>query len=234
MKNSILFVEDQQDLGNVIRQYLEVMDFEVEWCMDGKAAYHCYLENPKHYHLLIIDIQLPGMNGFELAEKILQQNSLQPFLFLTARNEKKDRLYGLRIGAADYISKPFDIDELVLRIRNIIRRNHLPDSPNGLTVSEIRTGDITLQKDALKLKIGGKNQAVLTLREAELLEYLCRHQDHVLRREDILLQLWGKNDYFLGRSLDVFISRLRKLLVPSRNVSIDNVYGIGYIFTVKK
>jgi len=234
MKNKILFIEDQPDLGNVIKQYLEVMDFEVEWCTDGKLAYDTFMRNPAYFHLLIIDIQLPGMNGFELAEKILRQNDKVPFLFLTARNEKKDRLYGLKIGAADYISKPFDIDELVLRIKNIVRRNHAADTLNTSASPDLTAGDITLHKDSLKVTIAGNEQIVLTLREAELLEYLCRNQDHVLKREDILLQLWGKNDYFLGRSLDVFISRLRKLLATSKSVSIDNVYGIGYIFTIKK
>jgi DNA-binding response OmpR family regulator len=234
MKNRILFVEDQQDLGNVIKQYLEIMDFEVSWFTDGKIAYTAYIQNPSQFHLLIIDIQLPGMNGFELAEKITKENDMVPFLFLTARNEKKDRLYGLKIGAADYISKPFDIDELVLRIKNILRRSYSADNLHPSFSTDLHTGDIILHKDCLKLTIAGNEQILLTLREAELLEYLCRNQDRVLKREDILLQLWGKNDYFLGRSLDVFISRLRKLLGSSQKVSIDNVYGIGYVFNVKK
>ncbi|MDQ6762968.1 MAG: response regulator transcription factor [Bacteroidota bacterium] len=233
MKNKILFIEDQEDLGNVIKQYLEVMDFEVVWCTDGKKAYRTFTENPMQFHLLIIDIQLPGMNGFDLAEKITREHDSVPFLFLTARNEKKDRIRGLKIGADDYISKPFDIDELVLRIRNIIRRNHLSDAHATSSVN-LACGDVILNKDLLKLTIAGSKQILLTLREAELLEYLCRRQDCVLKREDILTELWGENDYFLGRSLDVFISRLRKLLSPSERVSIDNVYGIGFILNVKK
>ena len=232
MNNKILLVEDQQDLGNVIKQYLEVVDFEVEWCMDAESAYKTYQASPAFFDLLILDIQLPGMNGFELAEKLRKENDHVPFLFLTARNEKKDRIYGLKLGADDYISKPFDIDEMVLRIKNIIRRNH-PLANDRDTVKEISIGDISLNKDLLKLTIGNQKQIQLTLREVELLEYLCRHQNQVLKREEILLKIWGENDYFLGRSLDVFISRLRKLLVSSRLVSIDNVYGIGFIFTVK-
>ncbi len=233
MKIKILFIEDQQDLGNVTKQYLEVMDFEVVWCTDGKEAYRIYSQNPAQFHLLIIDIQLPGMNGFELAEKIIGENNSVPFLFLTARNEKNDRLRGLKIGADDYISKPFDIDELVLRIRNIIRRNHSAGIHASVGGS-VACGDIILNKDLLKLTIAGQRQIVLTLREAELLEYLCRHSNSVLKRENLLIELWGENDYFLGRSLDVFISRLRKLLAASQFVSIDNVYGVGFIFNVKK
>lgn len=233
MKNNILFVEDERDLGNVIKQYLEVMDFDVEWCTDGKLAYNTFVQNPSRFNLLIIDIQLPGMNGFDLAEKIIKTNDDVPFLFLTARNEKKDRLYGLKIGAADYISKPFDIDEMVLRIKNILRRTHPAEKLQTHENTNLVLGDIILQKDSLTLTISENEPIVLTMREAELLEYLCIYKDHVLKREDILLQLWGKNDYFLGRSLDVFISRLRKLLMKSKNVSINNVYGIGYILGVK-
>ena len=233
MKNKILFIEDQQELGNVTKQYREVMDFEVVWCTDAKEAYRIYSQNPAQFHLLIIDIQLPGINGFDLAEKIISENETVPFLFLTARNEKKDRLRGLKIGADDYISKPFDIDELVLRIRNIIRRNHAADL-HTTTSPSIICGDIILNKDLLKLTIAEQKPITLTLREAELLDYLCRHSNSVLKREDLLTDLWGENDYFLGRSLDVFISRLRKLLATSRSVSIDNVYGVGFIFNVKK
>ena len=174
------------------------------------------------------------MNGFELAERIIKDNNDVPFLFLTARNEKKDRIRGLKIGADDYISKPFDIDELVLRIRNIIRRHHFIEAGQQACGTDIIAGDVTLHKDILKLTIGDRKQISLTLREVQLLEYLCSHQNSVLKREDILLQLWGENDYFLGRSLDVFISRLRKLLSPSKSVNIDNVYGIGFIFNVIK
>ena len=234
MKNKILFVEDQQDLGNVTKQYLEIVDFQVTWCTDAETAYNIYLENPANFDLLIIDIQLPGMNGFELAERIIKDNNEVPFLFLTARNEKKDRIRGLKIGADDYISKPFDIDELVLRIRNIIRRHHFIEAGQQACGTDIIAGDVTLHKDILKLTIGDRKQISLTLREVQLLEYLCSHQNSVLKREDILLQLWGENDYFLGRSLDVFISRLRKLLSPSKSVNIDNVYGIGFIFNVIK
>jgi DNA-binding response OmpR family regulator len=234
MKNKILFVEDQQDLGNVTKQYLEIVDFEVKWCTDAETAYTTYHGSPAGFDLLIIDIQLPGMNGFELAERIIKDNDDVPFLFLTARNEKKDRIRGLKIGADDYICKPFDIDELVLRIKNIIRRNHSPDATEQSYVTNISVGDITLHKDLLKLSIEGRKQISLTLREVQLLEYLCSHQNSVLKREDILLQLWGENDYFLGRSLDVFISRLRKLLAPSKSVTIDNVYGIGFIFNVRQ
>ncbi|HMR85710.1 MAG TPA: response regulator transcription factor, partial [Niabella sp.] len=123
MKSKILFVEDEIDLGNVVKQYLQLMNFEVELRTTAEGALEIFKQARDYYDLLITDIQLPGMSGFEFAEEIKKVNDKIPFLFLTSRNEKKDRITGLKLGADDYINKPFDIDELVLRITNIIRRN---------------------------------------------------------------------------------------------------------------
>lgn len=231
MKERILLVEDETDLGNVVKQYLEVMEFEVTWCKNGREAYETFRADPKGFEIVLIDIRLPEMDGFELAEHIIRLNGEASFLFLTARSEKSDKLYGLKIGADDYITKPFDIDELVLRIRNIIRRKKT-GTPTGS--STITIGDVVYNKDSLQLTIGNNKPASLTAREAELLEYLMQNPDKVLRREEILTQLWGENDYFLGRSLDVFISRLRKHLSASTYISINNVYGVGFIVSLKK
>jgi len=231
MKTRILLVEDEADLGNVVKQYLEISDFEVDWLKNGKLAYEQIRKDPRHYHIVLIDVSMPEMDGFELAEKIVSLGHDIAFLFLTARNEKADRLRGLKIGADDYIAKPFDVDELVLRIRNIIRRT--PAVIPVSKVSAIVRGDVQFHKDTLKLHIGGQKDIVLTPRESELLDYLFRNENRILRREEILTQLWGENDYFLGRSLDVFISRLRKHLGASKFISIDNVYGVGFVFNVQ-
>ena len=235
MQHKVLFVEDELDLGNVVKQYLQLMDLEVDWHTSAEDAFIAFENNINGYDLLMIDVQLPGGDGFDLARKFSHRNNHTPFLFLTARNEKKDRLLGLGLGADDYISKPFDIDELVLRIRNIIRRNkstELLAKPSG---SDLKIGDIILHKDLFKLSIGkSSTKGSLTPREMELLEFLFQHRNTVLKREDILVQLWGENDYFLGRSLDVFISRLRKLIAASNNVKIENVYGVGFIFSVQE
>jgi DNA-binding response OmpR family regulator len=232
MKERLLFVEDEIDLGNVVRQYLEIMDFQVEWCKNGKLALDKFKSQPSQFDMIIVDIGLPEMDGFELAERMLNVLPEVSFLFLTARNEKSDRLHGLKIGADDYITKPFDIDELVLRIRNIIKRKK-----GGMSIGSVNMitiGDVSYNKDALLLHIDGKESVILTRREAELLEYLLSHSDKVLKREEILTQLWGENDYFLGRSLDVFISRLRKYLSLSKSVSINNVYGVGFIMNIRR
>jgi DNA-binding response OmpR family regulator len=231
MKSKILLVEDEVDLGNVVKQYLEISDFEVDWVSDGKMAFEQLKTHHAEYQISLIDVSMPEMDGFELAEKMVKRGFKLPFLFLTARNEKRDRLHGLQIGADDYISKPFDVDELVLRIRNIIRRNTGSELVNR---SLITLGDVQFFKDSLRLVIAGQKEIILTPREAELLGYLFRNENRILKREEILTQLWGENDYFLGRSLDVFISRLRKHLNASSVVSIDNVYGVGFVFNTHR
>lgn len=233
MKHKVLFVEDEPDLGNVVKQYLEVMDFDIEWCTNGKAALSTFKERSHVFSLLVIDIQLPGMDGFELAERINRINDTIPFLFLTARNERKDRLYGLNLGADDYISKPFDIDELVLRIRNILRRKN-PSEKNRQQMAVTACGDMVMHKEQYKISIANNKFVTLTQREFELLEYLFLHRNKILKREEILENLWGENDYFLGRSLDVFISRLRKHLSSSSRIAINSVYGVGFIFQVEE
>lgn len=231
MKHKVLFVEDEPDLGNVIKQYLEVMDFEIEWCTNGTTALNVFKEKAHEFSLLVIDIQLPGMDGFELAERISRLDNNIPFLFLTARNEKKDRLHGLKLGADDYISKPFDIDELVLRMKNILRRNNATEK-NRQVVPAAACGDMVMNKEQFRISIANNKFVTLTQREFELLEYLFLHKNKILKREEILEDLWGENDYFLGRSLDVFISRLRKHLSSSKKIAINSVYGVGFIFQV--
>jgi len=231
MNAKILLVEDEIDLGNVVKQYLEIVGFEVDWAKNGKLAFDQLQQPHSSYQLIVIDVSMPVMDGFELANRIFEAGIQIPFLFLTARNEKADRLYGLKIGADDYISKPFDVDELVLRIKNIIRRYTATETPQRPIITR---GDVEFNKDSLRLSIKHSNDIILTPREAELLLYLFEHENKILRREDILVQLWGKNDYFLGRSLDVFISRLRKHLNNSNCIRIENVYGVGFIFRVQE
>jgi len=233
MALNILLVEDEHDLGNVVKQYLEINGFIVTWCLTGVQAQDRLLVSRNAFDLLLIDVSMPGMDGFELAAKINELQQRTPFLFLTARNERSDRLRGLKLGADDYIVKPFDIDELVLRIKNIVRRNQSAAvEPTGRPF--LVKGDVRLYRSALTISIGGSEEVTLTSREAQLLEYLFHHENVVIKREDVLSELWGESDYFLGRSLDVFISRLRKHLSPSTSVSINNIYGVGFMFSVKR
>lgn len=231
MEGHILLVEDEADLGNVVKQYMEVMDFEVDWCKSGRDALEKFKAFPSLYDMVVLDIGLPEMDGFALAKHLLNMSPDISFLFLTARNEKSDRLQGLQLGADDYVTKPFDIDELVLRMKNILKRKSTANVSSPANV--ITIGDLSYNKDGLQLSISGEKNILLTPREGELLEYLLSRSDKVLKREEILTQLWGENDYFLGRSLDVFISRLRKYLAASTTISINNVYGVGFMLSIK-
>lgn len=234
MKHKILLVEDEADLGNVVKQYLELMDFDVDWQQDGLTAFELFKKTPDQYHILLIDVNLPGMNGFELAEHVVQINSHVPFLFLTARGEKMDRLNGLKIGADDYVVKPFDVDELVLRIRNIIKRKQPLVSQAVVQNNNVITiGNTQLFVDSLTLVTEQGEEIILTPRECDLLIMFFNNVNRVLKREEILTKVWGSNDYFVGRSLDVFISRFRKYFQHNPGISIKNVYGIGFVFNVK-
>ncbi|WP_343669140.1 response regulator transcription factor [Chitinophaga sp.] len=233
MKHKILLVEDEADLGNVVKQYLELMDFDVDWQQNGRTALDVFEKSPNAYHILLIDVNLPGLNGFELAEQIIKLNNHVPFLFLTARGEKNDRLSGLKIGADDYVVKPFDVDELVLRIRNIIKRKQPIVSAEPAQQRVINIGTTQLFIDSLKLVTEQGEEIILTPRECDLLVLFFNNVNRVLKREEILTKVWGSNDYFVGRSLDVFISRFRKYFQHNINISIKNVYGIGFVFNVK-
>lgn len=229
MKHSILLVEDELDLGDIVREYLVFKGFEVDWCVDGRQALENIESAARRYEIMLIDVSLSGMDGFELVERITSSGSDVPFLFLTARNEKQDRLHGLNLGADDYVVKPFDIDELVLRVRNIIRRRQ-SGTQRPVTGKLIQLHDVSFDRSLNKLII--KDLATdLTTREAELLLFLFRNPNRIIKREEILGELWGETDFFTGRSLDVFVSKLRKHLGRSERVSIKNVYGIGFIFS---
>ncbi len=233
-KRRLLYVEDETDLGNVVSQYLEMVGFDVVWAKSASEALQIFRASCD-FDLVLIDVQLPDYNGFQLAAEISEQLAGQPFLFLTARREKKDRLQGLNIGADDYITKPFDVDELVLRIKNILKRldfqrpQPVPREPDSILT---QIGDVQINRNTHKMNCPDGKQVDLTLREMQVMLFLNENQEKLLRREDILLQIWGENDYFMGRSLDVFISRIRKLLKHSKQLSIETIYGSGFIFRV--
>jgi DNA-binding response OmpR family regulator len=234
MLYDIVIIEDEIDLGNVISEYLKLRGFSVLWFKTATEALDYYGTNQLDNKLVIVDVQLPDRNGFELATEMVKINANQPFFFLTAHNEKQDRLRGLKLGAIDYISKPFEIEELVLRIGNII--NKFSGNPKAKSLSKpdyITIGDIRYQKDQLLVLMPESKEISLTVRESEVLDRLAANINQVVKKKDILLALWGNDDYFNGKSLEVFISRLRRLFKASERVSIENVYGLGYILKVK-
>jgi two-component system response regulator VicR len=224
MKKRILYVEDDPNLAFATKDNLEQYDYEIVHAADGAEALAFF--GKEHFDICVLDIMLPKMDGFTLAEKIRNADSQVPILFLTARALQEDKLKGLRLGADDYITKPFSIEELKLRIDVFLRRSK-SDQAAPLKADASRVGKYIFDFQKLTLALNGSSQN-LTFREAEVLKFLAERPDQVIRRDELLKAIWGDDDYFMGRSLDVFISRLRKYLSADPEIKIDNVHGVGF------
>jgi len=219
----LLLVEDDIDLQKVLAQYLELSGFKVYTANHGKHGLKVFQEH--HMDLCILDVMMPVMDGFALAGEIRKLDAAMPVVFLTAKNQKEDRLKGLQIGADDYITKPFEAEELVLRLNNILKRAGKENaSTYQVGCLRIRYGELLIED--------GENTFNMTPRESELLKFLIEKQNTVVKREEILKELWGQNDYFLGRSMDVFISRLRKYIQAEPSVSLETKRGVGFILKI--
>lgn len=221
----IFYVEDDENLSFVTKDNLELEGYEIDHFADGKTAWKNFLK--EKYDLCLLDVMLPELDGFSLAEKIREQNQHVPIIFLTAKNMQDDKIEGLKIGGDDYITKPFSIEELVLRMKVFLKRQSVTKSHGENQVFKI--GSYTFDFPELKLK-GTNLDKKLTHREAEVLKYFCDFPNQVIKREDILTKIWGRDDYFLGRSLDVFVTRLRKMLSLDESVKIENIHGVGFRF----
>ena len=221
MKTKVLLVEDDPDFGLILKQYLELSDFEVSWFQNPVDIVEI-LNSNFTFNIGILDIMMPNIDGFSLAKVILKEKPNFPLLFLSAKNQKIDRLTGLKIGADDYIAKPCDPEELILRIKNILKRS----SPNT-TETRFKIGSYLLDGESLLLT-HSEEKVRLTIREKDLLLYLLKKNNQTIKRDDILDELWETNDYFTGRSLDVFISRLRKYLHRDSRIVIQSIRGIGF------
>jgi DNA-binding response OmpR family regulator len=220
--HKILLIEDDPNLGFILNENLELQGFKVKLCADGEeglAAYH-----RDQFDLCLIDVMLPKKDGFTLAREIRKTNRDIPIIFLTAKSLKDDRIEGFKIGGDDYITKPFSMEELVLRIQAVLKRTK-PAEHKGKNIFAI--GKYTFDYEQQNLQIRSKLQK-LTSKESELLKLLCMHVNDVLERELALKLVWGADSYFNGRSMDVFISKLRKYLQEDRNVEIMNVHGRGF------
>jgi len=222
-KANIFYVEDDESLSFVTRDNLELEGFQVRCFADGASALSEY--EKEAFDLCILDVMLPELDGFTLAQKIREQDADIPILFLTAKSLQEDKLEGLRLGGDDYLTKPFDMEELLLKIDIFLRRRKTvkpADLTPQLTIGTFRFDypNLSLEHPAGKRK--------LTRREADLLFFLAQNADRVLERSAILQRVWGSDDYFLGRSLDVFISRLRKYLKADPGVQIETLHGVGF------
>jgi len=225
-KSKILYAEDDETIAFLIQDSLEAF-YEIDCYSDGKSALDAF--NSQSFDICLLDIMMPEMNGFEVAQHIRDKNSEIPIIFISAKTLKEDRIKGLKIGADDYLVKPFSIEELILKIEVFLkRRKKMNSAPQQYKVGKYSFDpkNYTLQDT--------ENTITLTQRESELLFYFISHKNTVLKRQDILKVVWGDDDYFMGRSLDVFISRLRKVFADDESILIENLHGIGFRFSEKQ
>lgn len=219
----ILLVEDDENLGFVVSDLLEMEGYSVQWCKDGEAGIIGFREfRPQ---LCILDIMLPKKDGYTLGEELKIQNAQMPIIFLTARGMESDRVKGFKVGADDYITKPFSNPEFLLRVRAVLARCY--PEPTSTLKNEYRLGAFRFDPSNYRL-LKGEEEKQLTQKESEVLKLLCQHLNETVTRELILSSVWGNTDYFTGRSLDVFISKLRKYLKDEQQIHIENVHGVGF------
>jgi DNA-binding response OmpR family regulator len=228
----ILLAEDDFDYASILKQYLEISGFKVTWAKDGEEALKVYPEAKPD--ICVFDVMMPKMDGFTLAEKIIAEYPETPVVFLTAKGMKEDKIKGLKLGADDYVVKPFEADELILRITNILRRtgrgaatpivNEQQPQQTGIGSYVFDSANYTLTHQNITHR--------LTEKESRLVAYLYANRNKLIKREEILQEIWGSDDFFSGRSMDVFISRLRKYFAEDASISLVAYRGLGLEFNV--
>jgi DNA-binding response OmpR family regulator len=226
-KHKVFLVEDDENFGSVLQSYLEMNDYSVLWVKDGAKAQQEYTVDD--FDICILDVMLPNVDGFSLAREIKSIDSNVPMIFLTAKTLKKDILQGYELGADDYITKPFDSDVLLCKIRAILNRNTESDEPE----QEYKLGRYLYDAQRRVLSIADHKRK-LSPKEGDLLKLFIEHKGRVLNREKALKLIWGQDDYFTGRSMDVYITRLRKYLKDDPAISIENVHGSGYVLRLEE
>lgn len=227
-KKNILLVEDEENFGSLLQNYLSLSNYNVEWAKDGTLGYSAFHKG--NFDLCIFDVMMPNMDGFSLAEKIRGKGNDTPIIFLTAKSMKEDMLKGYKVGADDYLNKPFDIEVLLLKLESLFKRM---DSKTGKQeAKQYHFGKFTFDVDTrlLKSEIEERN---LSPKEGALLRLLCEYMNSVMPREIALKEIWKEENYFTTRSMDVYITKLRKYLKSDQHIHIDNVHSSGYSLSVK-
>lgn len=224
MKTKVLLAEDDKNLGNVLKAYLEAKGFNTTLCIDGKEALDTFKRND--FDFCILDIMMPIMDGFTVAKEIRKLDKKIPFLFLTAKSMQEDKIYGFELGADDYLTKPFSMEELLLRIK-AIRRRVEESKKNAGDNNTFTFGKYTFDHNRQMLTVG-KKATKLTSKEADLLKLLCQNENQVLDRSVALNKIWYDDSYFNARSMDVYITKLRKYLKDDPDVELINVHGVGF------
>jgi len=228
----ILLVEDDESLGYLLSEYLGMKDFEVKWAKNGKEA--LIAMDIYQFDLAVLDVMMPEMDGFTLAKEIQVKHGDTPFLFLTSRSMKIDVLKGFSLGAIDYLKKPIDEEELVVRLNNLLQRlSKGRDTDTMKTSGELAIGKYMFSLDLNELKHSDGSIQKLTQRESDILNLLVQHKNELCSHKQILNSLWGKNDFFAKKSLNVFISHLRKSFAKDASIKIENVHNQGFIFRIE-
>lgn len=225
-KIKVLLAEDDLVLGYVIKDNLEIGGYDVTLCPDGEEALQQFQK--QDFDICLLDVMMPSKDGFAVAKKIRGKSDVVPILFITSKAMEEDKIKGFQSGADDYIVKPFNMQELILRMEVFLRRTKKLHSEEAVTYQIGR-----LRFSFTDLKIYVDEQTInLTQKEADLLLFLCKHPNKILKREEVLLNVWGKDDYFLGRSMDVFITKLRKHFKADPAIILETIHGIGFRFNV--
>ena len=225
-KARILLAEDDEFLGDLVKEALEEEGYSVTVCRDGQSAIDTFDKNK--FDICLLDIMMPVKDGFMVAKKIRQQSDVMPVIFISTKALIEDKLEGYRKGADDYIVKPFNMKELLMKIEVFLRRTKKMFSD---VKQEFTFGKIIFSYTDLKLK-SPDGTFDLKRKEADLLRFLCLHPNRIVKREEVLMEVWGKDDYFLGRSMDVFMSKIRKFLKADPEIVLETIHRIGYRFTV--
>jgi len=232
LKFKILYVEDDINLSEVTKDLLILSGYDVTLCRDGISAYNTFKSDK--FDVCIFDVMLPELDGFGLAEKVRQSDKNIPIIFLTAKNMKDDRVHGFKIGCDDYITKPFSSEELILRIEAIMKRcSNISAEVNKAKSKIYELPGLKFNYNEMQLIINGTQQKV-TKKECDLLYYFFENKNKILPREDTLIAVWGNDSYFIGRSMDVFLTRLRKYLKDIPSVKLLNIHGVGYKFEIEE
>lgn len=235
-KHSILLVEDDLNLGFLLSDFLETEGYKVKLCRDGESGLRAFERSD--YDLCLLDVMMPKRDGFTLAEMIREKNEDAPIIFLTAKSLKEDKLKGFKIGCDDYITKPFDEQLLLCRINAVMKRaigdNAIPSFDLGEfdDVQSFQIGSFHFDSSRQELILGDKVRRI-TEKENEVLRLLCLRQNQILKRDEALMAIYGEADYFLGRSFDVFITKLRRYLKPDPSICIENIFGVGFMLKVE-
>lgn len=224
----VFLVEDDMSFGAVLKSYLEINDYDVTWIADGADAIEAFKKDK--FDVILLDVMLPNVDGFTIGKGIRQDDQATPLIYLTARSMKEDILNGYGIGADDYVTKPFDTEVLLAKVKAVTKREHVVPKQNKSEIYKIGSFKFNYRFRMLER---GDDQVKLSPKEAALLRLLCKNENELLSRETALKEVWDNDDYFTSRSMDVYLTKLRKHLKADASIQIKNIHGSGFLLEVR-